>query len=71
MNEPQKTMENILSDFTLTADPVKLGAYVTLWIPADYKARYDELQAKSGKKFSKKVREIVKAAIDMAEAGAV
>jgi hypothetical protein len=43
---------------------------VTIWISASAKARYDRLQKLSGRRFSKKAREILLAAIDMAEAKA-
>lgn len=45
-----------------------LGAPVTIWLPAEYKARYDRLQEMSKKRFCKKIRQIIQAAIEMAEA---
>lgn len=43
---------------------------VTVWLPRGAKARYDRLQEISGRRFSKKVREIIMAAIEKAEAKA-
>ena len=37
---------------------------VTIWIPIEYKARYDLLQAKSKQKFGKFLREVFKKTID-------
>lgn len=37
---------------------------ITFWIPVEYKIKYDLLQAKSGKKFGKVCKEILKKTID-------
>lgn len=65
------SLDEILGDFNPTATEksnLKEGGPVTIWLTPDYKARYDQLQAKSGKKFIKKLREIVRVAIDVTEA---
>lgn len=39
---------------------------VNFWIPVEYKARYQEIQALSKKKFSKLVKEMIMKCIDRA-----
>lgn len=41
---------------------------IGVWLPSEFKARYDALQKNSGKSFSKTLRELVRSAIEMAEA---
>jgi hypothetical protein len=43
---------------------------ITLWIPENYKLKYDELQQKSNRRFCKKLRELMLAAIDKTESKA-
>lgn len=43
---------------------------MTLWIPHAYKARFDALQARTKKKFGKKLKEVVMAAIDRVDSSA-
>lgn len=68
----ETTISEILGDFspTMKDSPksLKEGRPVTIWLPAEAKARYDRLQEKSGRRFSKKAREILLALIEMAEA---
>lgn len=66
------TLDDILGDFspaqTEGRAPIKSGTTLTIWVPTDLKARYDRLQERSGRKFSKKAREVLLALIEMAEA---
>jgi hypothetical protein len=70
-NEPvvqTKSLDAIFEDFD-PQEPRRSslktgGAPVTIWIPVEYKAKYDRLQEMSKKRFCKKVRELIQAAID-------
>lgn len=67
----EKTISEILGDFSPTKTEhasLKDGKPVTIWLPADAKARYDKLQESSGRRFSKKAREALIVLIAMAEA---
>lgn len=66
----EKTIEDLLGDFrpVQSANRSTLtGGTVTIWLSAEDKARYDRLQEMSGRKFSKKVREVLMAIIERAE----
>jgi len=67
----EKTIREILGDFGPAKAPdkksLKGGRAVTIWLPADAKARYDRLQERSGKLFGKKAREVLMELIDGAE----
>lgn len=65
------TINDLLGDFNLAADKEKgltNGRTVTIWVSPDVKARYDRLQEKSGRQFSKKAREVLITLIEAAEA---
>jgi hypothetical protein len=66
-----KSLDAILGDFnpneSISRVSVKSGGPVTIWLTAEYKAKYDRLQEKSHKRFCKKVRELIQAAIDHCE----
>ena len=47
------------------------GATITVWLSPDDKARYDRLQQLSGRRFGKKLRELIRAAIDRCDSAAV
>jgi hypothetical protein len=69
----KRTLDSILKDFDVSGkcDKAKpVGSMIGVWLPDDYKARYDNLQTTSGRRFSKKVREVIIAMIDMAQAKA-
>jgi hypothetical protein len=75
MSEKISSLDAILGDFgpaksksqkTVQRSSVTL----TLWVPVEMKERYDRLQRLSGKAFSKKAREILEAAIQIAESKA-
>ncbi len=64
------SIEAVLGDFNPKEQgqvPLKSGAPVTIWLPAEWKARYDSLQKMSGRRFSKKARETLCALIEIAE----
>lgn len=71
MDKPVTTMEDLLGDFCLTsgseANSLKERHAVTIWLPAEAKARYDLLQEKSERRFSKKAREVLIQLITLAE----
>lgn len=67
----EKTISEILGDFSpneASSSIKRDGQPVTIWLPAEAKARYDKLQKNSGRKFSKKARETLIALIEIAEA---
>jgi hypothetical protein len=69
--EDAKSLNEILGDFNPSeaSDKSALnGGTVTIWLSAADKARYDQLQIKSGRRFSKKAREALLALIEIAEA---
>jgi hypothetical protein len=71
----EKSLDAILGSFDLgeivdRPDLRARGGTVTVWLSPDYKAKYNHLQTVSQGRFSKTLREIVKAAIDRAEAQA-
>ncbi len=66
-----KSLDSILSTFD-PSKPAPAGELserecVTIWLPLEYKAAYDRIQKSSRRGFSKKLRELIKAAIDVAE----
>lgn len=65
------TVHDLLSDFCISPQDspksLKEGRPVTIWLPAEAKARYDRLQEKSGRRFSKKAREVLVELITLAE----
>ena len=69
-----KTLTEFLEDFSETEkgasgfSATTGGKPLTLWLPAEAKARYDKLQERSNRKFSKKAREALLALIAAAEA---
>jgi cytidylate kinase len=74
MRDERKLLDAILGDFDLnepvTEGLVKTGAPVTIWLPAAAKMRYDKLQKRSGRRLSKKAREVLIALLDAVEARA-
>lgn len=67
MSRP-KSLDAILDGFEpetpAARETVKSGAPVTIWLSAEYKEKYDRIQERSRKRFCKKVRELIQAAID-------
>jgi len=64
------SLDSILADFG-TEDLARANwrsrVAVTVWLSPEFKARYDKLQQASGRRFHKKVRELLQAAIEQAE----
>lgn len=66
-----KSLDAILADFNpMDRDSsekfIKAGT-VTIWLDPEYKSKYDRIQEKSQRRFGKKLRELVRAAIDRCE----
>jgi hypothetical protein len=64
------TISEILGDFNTEgkmSSDLKGGKPITLWLPKEVKDRFDRIQQTSGRRFSKKLREIFITAIDLAE----
>ncbi len=65
-----KSLDSIIQDFdpshSESGNKVKDGSPVTIWLPNEYKEAYDRIQKTSGRGFSKKLRELVLSAIDLA-----
>jgi hypothetical protein len=67
------SLDQIFSDLDLSSDNEAMparGTTITLWIPVEAKERYVRLQRRTGRRFSKKVRDLILAAITMAESKA-
>jgi hypothetical protein len=68
----KKSLDDILGSFNPKAPEgeysLKDRRPITIWVPASAKTAYDHLQEVSGRRFSKKAREILLAVIAAAEA---
>jgi diadenosine tetraphosphate (Ap4A) HIT family hydrolase len=67
MQTQKKSLDSILDDLgtdLFSTDERPETKPVTMWIPNEYKSKYDELQEQSKKKFGKKLQELVMASID-------
>lgn len=64
-----ETISGMLSDFCEgeRPTPVKDGNPITIWVSSEDHARYKRIQKQSHQKFSKKLRDILKAALIEAE----
>lgn len=69
---PKRSLDQIMSEFSAERPPrrpsLKEGAPVSVWLPMEYKSRYDKLQEQSRRQFSEKLRELIIAAIEAGEA---
>lgn len=63
-------MDDVLGDFSATELKKTDAVPITIWLPKEYKIRYDKLQQKSSRRFCKKLRELFMMAIDKTEAKA-
>lgn len=66
-NSQPKSLDSILENFDLSLSEdgsCPDDEPVTFWIPAEYKAKFDQLQRRSKRKFGKLVKEILKYSID-------
>lgn len=59
-----KQIDTLTKSETLVSDS---NSYVTIRISTDYKAKFDDLQRKTGRKFSKVIRDLIVVAVDHAE----
>lgn len=70
----EKSLDAIMKGFVPNdsdqADAQNERKPITIWVPTAAKESYDRLQEKSGRRFSKKAREILLAAIEIAVAQA-
>lgn len=68
------SLDDILGDFnpgdSSGKSSLKSGAPIAVWLSAEDKARYDKLQQTSGRRFCKKLRELILAAMEVAESRA-
>lgn len=68
-----KSVESALSeirDTNLNSDHegyAKARGPISLWVPPEYKNKFDELQAMTNSKFGKLLQEVIKKAIDSAK----
>lgn len=67
----EKSLDQIISTFALKDDSMKSkikdGGPVTIWLPKEYKTKYDKIQRTTDRRFCKKIRELIVAAIDITE----
>lgn len=67
-------IQDIMSDFEIneqkSASDLSTGKPMTIWLPKEYKARYDRIQKMSRQRFSKKLREVIQAVIDKVDPAA-
>lgn len=70
----ETSLDAIMESFDPTENDaplrVKSGGCVSIWLPDPYKAQWDKLQSKTDRRFGKKVRELLVAAIEKAESQA-
>jgi hypothetical protein len=69
MKDKTKSLDEILDNFN-PGEGSNLTSAITIWLPDEIKDAYDRLQERTGRRFSKKVRELLQAAIEIAEARA-
>lgn len=62
-----KILEEFTSDEQIKKSNLREGGPATIWLPPEYKEKFDNLQTKSGRKFGRKIRELIIAAIDVTE----
>lgn len=62
--------ENMDSMFTGHEEPIETKP-VTIWLPVDYKNKFDTLQKSTKRKFGKKIKELVIRSIDKVDSKAV
>lgn len=61
------TLDSIFADFEadISEKPQSTQRQsITIWIPEEYKAKYELLQGKTRQRFGKKLKEVVKMSID-------
>lgn len=61
----EKSLDGVFMEFnSLELETPSPQKAVTIWLPEEYKIKYDQIQKNSGRKFCKKVREMFMLAID-------
>lgn len=78
MREETRTAEPSLDEILSTFDPKETspksrltgGTSITLWVSPEDKERFNQLQLKTNRRFGKKARELLLAAMEIAEARA-
>lgn len=58
-------IKEVFKDFMV--EEKKLGAPITIWVPIEYKNKYNAIQQRTKSKLCKKIRELILAGIDEAE----
>lgn len=58
------SLDDVFSDLNLDSDAAALNKSITLWVPEEYKAKYDKLQKLSSREFNKRLRTLILKAID-------
>lgn len=65
------SLQSLMQDFDPAPPPnrnrLNEGGTVTIWLSKDQKDRYDRIQQTSNRQFTRKIREIIIAAMDLAE----
>lgn len=61
-----KSIDSIIEEFDLTKPAVRSvdKRSITLWLPVEYKEKFDLLQGRSNRLFGKKLQEVLMQAID-------
>lgn len=74
-DKTNETIDQILDGFTVNDESasalVQENQYITIRVPESYKAKYELLQRRSGMKFGKLMKEILKKSIDKVSIDAV
>ena len=73
-NKVNETIESVFGDvdsmFSNCDGPVKTKA-ITIWLPEDKALKFEQIQAKSKRRFGKKLKEVVIRSIDLINLDAV
>jgi hypothetical protein len=65
MKKSSQSIDQLISNFDFAGpENIGRGGPVTVWLPTEYKAKYDEMQQRSGGKFVKMLKEVLKHTID-------
>ena len=70
MAKSKDTLDNLFAEFTplLNEETETVETRgVTFWVPVEYKKKYEAIQAKSKRKFSKMLKEVIMKSIDRVE----
>lgn len=61
---PNDSFNDVFDDLNLDKNVVDLDKSITLWVPQEYKTKYDKLQKLSSREFNKRLRTLILRAID-------